>query len=251
MPAVLFLTRQKRLTVKTSLKKEFKHGLHDGIPIGLGYFAVAFTLGIAAGNAGMTWFQSGLMSALMVASAGEFGAITVIAAEGTLIEMAVTTAIINMRYILMSCALGPKIDKERGFFHRFILAHFVTDELFAINMSHASRVIPEYYYGAILTSAPAWVVGTALGCAVGNVVPEWVGACLGISLYGMFIAIIVPPAKRDKTLLMVVLAAIALSTLFDTVPGLNSLSSGNRIIIITVVVAAAAALLKPVKEAEA
>lgn len=232
-------------------KKEFRRGLRDGIPIGLGYFAVAFSLGISAGNAGISPFQAGLMSFLMHASAGEFAAITVIGTGAGLLEMAVTTLIVNMRYLLMSCALSQKIDRKRSFSHRFLISHFVTDELFGIAMAREGAFAPEYYYGGALVASLGWVSGTVLGALVGNVLPEAISGCLTIALYGMFIAIVLPPAKRSRTLLVVVLSSMLASALFTYLPVVKRLSSGNRIIILTVVIAALAALIKPIDDSPA
>ncbi len=235
-------------STKQYRKKKFLKGLRDGLPIGLGYFAVAFTLGITAGNSGMNWFQAGLMSALMVASAGEFAAMTVIATGGSLLEMAITTVIVNMRYLLMSCALSQKINRKRSFAHRFFISQFVTDELFGIAMAEENSFEPEYYYGGALMSAPLWTLGTILGCAVGNILPAAISACLGIALYGMFIAIVIPPARKSRVIFMVVAVSMLLSTAFEYIPFVKNLSSGNKIIILTVLIAAAAAIIKPVDE---
>lgn len=229
-------------------KKQFLRGMRDGVPIGLGYFAVAFALGISAGNAGMNWFQSGLMSALMVASAGEYGAITVIAAAGSLVEMMVTTIIVNMRYLLMSCALSQKVDKSRSFIHRFFISLFVTDELFGIAVSKEGSFAPEYYYGASLVAVPMWVVGTSLGCAVGNIMPEAIGSSLVIALYGMFIAIVIPAAKKSRTLLVIVLSSCFCSAMFEIIPVIKNLSSGYIIIILTVAISAIAAWVRPIDD---
>lgn len=228
-------------------KSLFRKGMHDGIPIGLGYLAVAFTLGISAGNDGMNFAEAGLMSLLMHASAGEFAAMTVIAADAGLFEMIFTTIIVNMRYMLMSCALSQKLDKKTKLIHRFFIAHFVTDELFGISMALDEPLKPAYYYGAVLIASPGWVLGTIAGTIVGNVLPASVSACLSIALYGMFIAIVVPPAKKNRTILALVVISMLLSTVCTFVPFVRELSSGTRIIILTVLISAVAAIVRPVE----
>jgi len=235
-------------SIKQKRKKLFLKGMRDGVPIGMGYFAVAFTLGITARNAGMNWFQAGLMSALMTASAGEFAALTVIASSGALFEMVLTTIIVNMRYMLMSCALSQKINRERSFAHRFVISHFVTDEFFGIAMNTEGSFEPEYYYGAAIVGWPCWIAGTALGCAVGNILPASISACLGIALYGMFIAIVIPPARKNATIFGVVLISMLSSLAVEYIPLVKNLSSGNKIIILTVLISAIAALVRPVAD---
>ena len=152
-------------------KSVLLHGFKDGIPIGLGYFAVAFSLGIAAKNAGLTPFQAFLTSALCHASAGEYAGFTVIAAAASFLEMATITLIANARYLLMSCAMSQRIDPKMPFFHRLIMSFFITDELFGIAIARPGYLNPWYTYGAVLFASPCWAVGTALGAIAGNLLP--------------------------------------------------------------------------------
>ena len=229
-------------------RKWYAKGIKDGIPIALGYFAVSFALGITAREAGITPLQAGCMSAVMLASAGQFAAINVIAAADTLIQMAITTLVINLRYILMSSAMSQKLDKKMSFIHRLILPCFVTDEIFGIATNVEGRLNPFYNYGAATVAVPGWTIGTILGAAVGSILPERVEMALGVALYGMFLAIIIPPAKKNHFLIFVILSAMALGAVFRYVPGLNKISSGFVVIIITVLVSAVAAILRPIKE---
>ena len=141
----------------------YKKGLRDGIPIALGYFAVSFTLGIAAKKAGITAFQATLMSLTNSTSAGEFAAISAICAGSTYLEMAVMQAVINLRYLLMSCALSQKIDTKVGMLHRLIMGGGITDEIFGISVSVPDKLNPFYMYGAMSIAIPAWASGTCLG----------------------------------------------------------------------------------------
>ena len=142
-------------------------GVRDGVPIALGYFAVAFALGIAAKRIGMSAFQAAAMSALMLASAGQYAALTVIAGGGGYLQMAVTTFIVNLRYLLMSCALSQKVDVDMKLRHRFLMSYAVTDEIFGLAMSAEGRLNPFYQYGAALIAAPGWTAGAFLGAGAG------------------------------------------------------------------------------------
>ena len=216
-------------------RKIFCEGMRDGIPIALGYLAVSFSLGIAARNAGLTAFQGFLASLLNNASAGEYAAFTLIAANATYLEVAIITLISNARYLLMSCALT------------LIIAYDVTDELFGITIARPGYLNPFYTYGAIVLAAPAWSVGTALGIMAGNVLPLRVVSALSVALYGMFLAIIIPPARKDKVVAALVAISFALSFAGSYLPVVSSMSSGTRTIILTVVISSAAAILFPRK----
>lgn len=229
-------------------QNHFINGMKDGIPIGLGYFAVSFTFGIAAVSAGIPAFGAELISLTNVTSAGQFAGLTIIAANGTLLEMALTQFIINLRYCLMSFSLAQKLNQNTPFVHRFLMAFGVTDEIFAIGVSHKGKLPPSYHYGAMAVAIPGWVTGTALGAVFGNILPAFIMSALGIAIYGMFLAIILPPAREDKTILCVVLAAMTLSALFYITPVLKEISSGFVIIITTVLVAGVAAFIKPIHE---
>ena len=229
-------------------QNHFINGMKDGIPIGLGYFAVSFTFGIAAVSAGIPEFGAALISLTNVTSAGQFAGLTIIAANGTLLEMALTQFIINLRYCLMSFSLAQKLNQNTPFVHRFLMAFGVTDEIFAIGVSHKGKLPPSYHYGAMAVAIPGWVTGTALGAVFGNILPAFIMSALGIAIYGMFLAIILPPAREDKTILCVVLAAMTLSALFYITPVLKEISSGFVIIITTVLVAGVAAFIKPIHE---
>ena len=228
----------------------FRKGLKDGIPIALGYFAVSFALGITAKEAGISPLQAGCMSALMLASAGQFAAINVIAAGNTLIQMAITTLVVNLRYILMSSSLSQKLDKNMSFIHRLLLPCYVTDEIFGIASNVEGRLNPFYNYGAAAVAVPGWTLGTIIGAAVGAILPARVEAALGVALYGMFLAVIIPGARKNRFIAVLVTVSMIASFLFAKLPVVSSVPSSMQIIILTVVIAALAALIKPIEEEE-
>lgn len=229
-------------------KSWFLKGMKDGVPIGLGYFAVAFTLGIAAKKAGLTAFQAALMSAAMHASAGQFAAIGMITAGAGYVEMAVTELVVNLRYLLMSGALSQKIRRDQPFFHRFLVAYDVTDEIFGISMAVEGRLHPCYTYGAMAVASPGWVLGTFFGAVMGTIMPGRVLSAMNVALYGMFLTVIIPPAKKSRIIAGVVGISMLASALFTQIPWINQISAGFQIIILTVLLSGAAAVLFPVQE---
>lgn len=228
----------------------FKKGVRDGIPIALGYFAVAFTLGIAAKKAGITALNSAIFSATCISSTGEFIGFTLIGENATYLEIAIMTLVANARYLLLSCALTQKFSDSMKFIHRFFIGIFVTDEIFGISIASKDSLNPFYPYGAAAISVPAWALGTFLGVVMGEVLPGNVVSALSVGIFGMFIAIIVPPAKENKTIAAFVVIAMVASYLSSRIPAIASISSGTRIIIITVIISSVAAILFPVKDKE-
>ena len=231
---------------KTSLQQGFR----DGIPIGLGYFAVSFSLGVAARNAGLNAFQGFLASLLNNASAGEYAGFTVIAADAPYLEMVLMTLIANARYLLMSCALSQKFSPKTSILHRMLVGYDVTDEIFGITIARPGMLDPYYAYGAILFAAPCWAGGTALGVIAGNLLPVRIVSALSVALFGMFLAVIIPPAKKDRVVAVLILLSFGASYLSGILPGISGLSGGTRTILLTVVLSAIAAILFPVREEE-
>ena len=226
----------------------FIAGVKDGIPICLGYLAVSFTFGIMAKNANLSIWEAVLISASNVTSAGQFAGLSLITAGASYLEMAFTQLIINLRYCLMSCALSQKLSQDTPFFHRFFIAYGVTDEIFGISVSLKDKLHPFYSYGAISVAVPGWVMGTFLGIVSGNILPDRVISALSVALYGMFIAIIIPPSRDNKILAGIVAISMVASLVFSVAPILNQISSGFRIIILTIIIAGIAAALFPVTE---
>lgn len=230
----------------TDCRPGFRQGLQAGIPIALGYFAVSFTLGIQAHNDGLTAWQALLMSFAMHASAGEFAALRIISAFAGYFEMAVTSLIVNLRYLLLSSSLSQKLDPKMPGIHRYGMAYFVTDEIFGVSVAQPGYLNPSFLYGAAAIAAPGWELGTFLGASVGNILPSSISNALSVSLYGMFLAIILPPTKKDKFLGGLVVVSMLCSYLMSVLPAVSQISEGFRIIILTVVIAGAAAWIKPV-----
>lgn len=222
----------------------FLKGMRDGIPIGLGYFAVSFALGITAKKIGITPIQSMAMSFMMVASAGQYAALTVIASAGGLLQMALTTLVVNLRYLLMSCALSQKVDPKLPMIHRLGISYGVTDEIFGIAMATEGTLNPRYNYGAISVAAPGWALGAFLGGVVGAILPATLVNALGVALYGMFLAIVIPPAKKNHFVAAVVAISMVLSYVSSKIEFVASHPSG-RIVVLTVLISAAAAYLYP------
>lgn len=235
-----------------STRSEYFKGFKDGLPIGLGYLSVSFAFGITAVNMGIPPLAAILISMTCVTSAGQVAGIGAIAVSGSLVEIALAQLIINLRYSLMSLSLSQKLCKKYSLFHRLTTSFGVTDEVFAVASARTEDVTPPYMYGLITLPYIMWSAGTALGALLGGILPDIVKSALGIAIYGMFIAIVVPPAKRFKGVLIVALMAAALSCIFKFVPFLDALS-GFSVIICTVIAAAAGALLfpRPVEDGEA
>ena len=229
-------------------KKSYFKGIRDGIPIALGYIAVAFTLGIAAKNAGLTALQSTVMSITNITSAGEFAALGLIASGATLLEMAATQLIINLRYCIMSCALSQRLDPKASFWHRLLIAFGITDEIFGLSICAEQNLTPFYIYGVMSIAIPGWALGTCLGTLSGNLLPAGLLRAMSIAIYGMFIAIIVPPCKKNRILAVLITVSMAASAGFTFLPGPARLSPGFRIIILTIVISGIAAVLFPIKE---
>lgn len=231
-------------------KSWFLRGMRDGVPIGLGYLAVAFTLGIAARNAGLTAFQATLASLLNNASAGEYAGFKVIEENAGYLAMVAMIVVANARYLLMSCALSQKISPKTGLLHRMLVGFEVTDEVFGIEIAVPGMLNPWYTYGAMSMAVPGWALGTCLGVIMGNALPVSVVSALSVGLFGMFIAIIVPPMRKNKVLAGLVPLAMAASFVLSRLEPFASMASGMRVIILTVALSAGAAVLFPVKEEE-
>ena len=234
--------------MELSNRQWYARGLKAGVPIGLGYLAVAFTLGIAAKNAGLTAFQATLTSFLINASAGEFVGFTLIGAGASYLEVAIMELVANARYLLMSFSLSQKLSPKTGVGHRMLIGWYVTDEVFGVSISAPGHLNPFYTYGAISLACPGWAIGTCLGVIVGNILPASLVSALSVGLYGMFIAIFVPPSKTSKVIAGLVLVSMALSFAFNRIPVFDGISSGVKTIILTVAISAAAALLFPIRE---
>lgn len=226
----------------------FREGIRDGMPIALGYLVVSFTLGIAARNAGLTPFQGFLASFFNNASAGEYAGFTLIAADAAYWEVALVTLITNARYLLMSCVLSQRFATDAPLHHRLLVGFDVTDEIFGISVARPGQLNPYYNYGAMFVALPGWAGGTALGIMAGNILPPAVVSALSVALYGMFLAVIIPPARQDKVVAVLVGISFLASFAAVHLPLLMELSGGTRTILLTLVISGAAAVLFPKKD---
>ncbi|MBQ8068558.1 MAG: AzlC family ABC transporter permease [Solobacterium sp.] len=229
---------------------KFREGQRDAVPIGLGYFAVSFALGITMKNAGLTPIQGFFISLLNNASAGEYAGVAMIAAQASYLETALMVIAANARYMLMSTAFSQKFSEKTAMIHRWIIGFVLTDELFALGIRQKGYLEPKYYYGMMSVAMPGWAFGTMFGVIFGALLPTRIVSALSVALFGMFLAVIIPPARTNKVIRNVVLIGFLSSFLCTLIPVIKDLSEGVRMITLTVVIASAAAWLNPVKEDE-
>ena len=230
--------------------KEYTKGVRRGVPVGVGYFSVSFGFGAMAASQGIKALDATLISLTNLTSAGQFAGLTLILASATLWEMVLTQLVINSRYALMSLALSQRMGKNIGFWPRLLSAYINTDEIFALAMAEPQPLTTSFMLGLGLTPRIGWTLGTLSGALAGSVLPASIQAALGVMLYGMFIAIVVPPAKQERSVLYVVLLALTCSCLFTYVPVLQGVSAGISIVICTVAAAAVGAWLFPIADEE-
>lgn len=230
---------------------EFNKGLKDGIPIALGYFSVSMAFGIMAVECGCTALEAVLISFTNLTSAGQFAGVTIIAGMGSYLEIALTQFVINLRYSLMAISLSQKIDSKFKGIWRLILGFAITDEIFAVAIGRDKDVSRRYFAGLMSTPIIGWSAGTLTGAVLGNILPEIVTTSLGVALYGMFIAVVVPKARENVHVLITVIIAVIISSIIFYVPAFDGISAGFAIIISAVIASVAGAVLFPVKEDEA
>lgn len=226
-------------------------GVKHGVPIALGYLSVSFTFGMKAVADGLTAGQAVLISMTNLTSAGQFAGLPLMLGGASMIEMALTQLVINLRYALMSLSLSQRLDGSMTTLHRMLFSFANTDEIFAVASSQPEKVGRAYLYGLMSTPYVGWALGTLLGAVAGQVLPAFVRTALGIAIYGMFLAIILPPARREKPVRLVVLLAVALSLCFRFIPFLSGISGGFAIILCAVIASSVGALIFPVKEGRA
>ena len=229
---------------------EYKTGVRRGIPVGVGYFSVSFGFGAMAASQGVRALDATLISLTNLTSAGQFAGLTLIVAMASLWELILTQLVINSRYALMSLALSQRMGAKIGFLPRLVIAFFNTDEIFALAMAYERPLNTSFLLGLGLTPMLGWTGGTLMGALAGSVLPLSIRTALGVILYGMFIAIVVPPAREEKPVLAVVVLALIFSCLFTWVPGLKDVSAGISIVLCTVAAAAICAALFPIREEE-
>lgn len=222
------------------------NGLRDGIPIAMGYFAVAFSLGIIAAKAGLAPAEGFFSSFFTRASAGEYGTYTLVAVQAAYAEVVAMCLVVNLRYMLMSAALSQKIAPGTSWLHRLLMACCVTDEVFGISVAHPGYTPPAYTYAAALISSLFWASGCAVGIMAGSLLPQPMVTALSMSLYGMFLAIIIPPVHEDRNVLWALIASFVLSGLCAVAPVTGEWSSGMRTVALTIIISAVAAWIKPI-----
>lgn len=230
------------------MKKPFLAGMRDGVPIGLGYYAVAFSLGIIASKAGLTWWMGAISSFLTRASAGEYGVYSMIAVGAAYSEVIGLSIVANIRYLLMTTALTQKFREGTPLMTRIMTALCMTDEVFGISIAYPAPLAPSYTMGAMIVSTVMWSAGCASGIAAGDVLPANIVSALSVALYGMFLAIIIPPAKKDKAVMWAVAGSFVLSGLCAVMPWVSEMNSGTRIIILTILISAIIAWIKPIED---
>lgn len=236
--------------IQTTYINNFSKGFKDGVPIALGYLSVSFTFGMMAVSGGLPAIDAVLISMTNLTSAGQFAGLDLIFAGGTLFEMALMQLIINLRYALMSVSLSQKLHKSVNILDRLLVAFGNTDEIFAVATGQNSEVGKKYMYGLILSPYIGWSLGTLIGAVASSILPSGIRSALGIAIYGMFIAIFIPPMKRNKAVAAVVIISAVLSVAFKFIPLLNTVSSGFVVIICAVIAAVIGAVIKPVEDEE-
>ena len=230
------------------MNTEYSAGLRRGLPVGMGYFSVSFGFGAMAVSQGVRAWEAALISLTNLTSAGQFAGLTVIVAAAGLWELVLTQLIINSRYALMSLALGQRMGQEIGLLPRLVIAFFNTDEIFALAMARREKLTVPYLLGLATLPVLGWTIGTLCGGLAGSVLPAAIGTALGVMLYGMFVAIVVPAAKADWRIFIAALLAMALSCCFAWIPALARISQGLAIVVCTVAAAAVCAAAFPVDE---
>ena len=226
----------------------FLRGCRDGMPICFGYFAVSFAFGIQARAIGISVLETGILCGTNLTSAGQFAALSIIQSAGSLLSLAATQVVINLRYCLMSCAIAQKLHPATTLWERALIAFGMTDEIFGVSIGAKGRLRAPYSYGLISVALPGWALGGACGAWAGNVLPALVTHALTMALYAMFVAVVVPETKRDRKVLAASVLAALLSIGAAYAPYVAALSAGMRVIVVTLTVSVLFAVLFPERE---
>ena len=234
--------------IKEKRRSDFRMGIKQSIPIAVGYFSVSFTFGIMAAKAGLSPLIAGIISLTNVTSAGQFAGLSIIASGASMVEMFLTQLIINLRYALMSLSLSQKIPQNMSTLKRMLIAFANTDEIFAVSITYTGEITPMYMAGLESLPVLCWTAGTVVGAVATDLLPHPIQSALGVALYGMFIAIVIPPAKKNKGITIVALIAMAMSCMIKYIPALGFISSGFSIIICTLLAAGLGAFLFPISD---
>lgn len=242
--------KESKLLIKEDGRTLMAEGAGVGLPIGLGYFAVAFSLGIAARGYGFTPFQGFLSSLITYASAGQYMGFSLYAAGSTLLQLIILTVIINLRYILMGFALNQRMPAGTSLVRRILVGSCITDEIFGAAIARPGVPSPYYTFGALVTAVPMWALGTALGISMGNILPARLVSALSVALFGMFLATVIPASKKDKRIMLAVICSFICSYAAGIAPKISALSEGTRTIMLTVGISALFALVLPKEDEE-
>ncbi len=234
----------------SNIKDAFFRGLHHGIPICLGYVSVAFTFGMMCTENGLPFWIAVLISLTNLTSAGQFAGTALIISGGSLIEIGITTFVINLRYMLMSLSISQKVDAALSIPKRMAMSFGVTDEIFGVSMQNKGNITFAYFMGLMALPILGWSGGTLVGATAVSLLPDMVRSALGIAIYGMFLAVIIPPARTERAIAWVIVIAALISCMLYYVPFFGGISSGWMIIICAVVTSTIAAILWPIAEEE-
>lgn len=230
-------------------ESEFSDGVKSGIPIALGYFSVSFSFGMLAVSMGLPVLSAVITSMTNVTSAGQASGLTIMAAGGTFLELIICQAVINLRYALMSLTISQRLPERITFGQRLIMSFMITDEIFAVMASREKELSFKFYLGLASLPFIGWSMGTFLGALFGNLLPDNITAVLGIALYGMFVAIIIPPAKKSSAVMVCIVLSAVLSSIIYFVPVFSFISSGISVIICALIASCFCAWKFPIKEA--
>lgn len=232
-------------------RKDFKYGFKRGIPIALGYIPVSFTFGLMAVSGGIPVWMAIFISLSNLTSAGQFAGTNLIINGASLVEITLTTFVINIRYMLMSLSLTQRLEKSMSLPKHLLVGYGVTDEIFSIASMERGTLTFPYMLGLIIGPVLGWTTGTALGAIISTALPESLSNAMGIALYAMFIAIVLPVAKNSKPVTIIVLMSVAVVCILKYVPIFSMISSGFRIIIATVIASGIGAKLFPINDEQA
>ncbi len=233
---------------KQFVRQEFREGAKVGIPVAIGYFASSIALGIMASRAGLHPLKATFVSMLLNASAGEYAFFTTLLGAGSYAEMAIMQFVANARYLLMSCAIGQKMSPSLAAGRRLSIGFGLTDELFGAAVARPGFVSAPFYYGMMSIALPGWALGTLFGALLGDLLPTVAVTALGMGLYGMFLAIVIPKAKTSKVMFGGIFSAMLLSLFATLLPGIRQLSGGVRIIVLTVLVSVVLSVTFPIPD---
>ena len=225
---------------------DFIQGLKDALPLFLGYIPISFAFGMIGKESGLDLWAVVLISATNFTSASQLAGTAIIAASGGYLEIAITTFIINIRYILMSLSLSQKIEQKMPTLHRAIFSFGITDEIFALTSQHEGKISSGYFAGIIILPYISWTLSTFLGATAATLMPEYLCSAFGMAIYGMFLAIIVPPAKKLKPIFTTVMISAVISCIFRLTPILKSISFGWVVIICAIAASGYSAIRYPI-----